>query len=181
MSFNFFPCLIFLKPQLKVVGTAEYRGFNCYEKVILRVSAVTKSFWLRVSWPTRPHVVILVPAKCSGPTTLFLCWCDSTDAATDSVAMLLLEMPGNVPVVQVKELFRRALALILITLLFGLILISWCIPSIDHNRALTCQVHHSTHMLQMVEKVIILIFIEKLCDSERKWQFPPLFHLPDGF
>lgn len=68
---NFLPCLILLWPQLNAVRTSGYRGFNCFKKTILRVSALKKSFWLRLGCLTAPHKVILVPAKCSAPTTRF--------------------------------------------------------------------------------------------------------------
>lgn len=169
MSFNFFlPCLGLLEPWLKVVGTSEYRGFTCYKKTTLRISALTKSFWLTLGWPTGPHVAIPVPVECFVPLTLILCWCYSMDTTVDSMARVLFEAPRKVPVTQVKELFGRALILVLIMLLFGFVSLSWSITLMDRISALTCQVHHSTPMLKMHKKVITHISIEKLRGSEGK-------------
>lgn len=160
-----------------VVGTSEYRAFNCYKKTTLKVSALTKSCRLRLGWPTGPHVVIPVPVEGSVPITQFPCWSYSTGTTIDSMAVMLFEMPRNVPATQVKELFGRALILILLVLLFGFILSSWCITLVEHTRAFTCQMHRSTHMLKMHKKVTFHISVEKLGGSETKWPFPPLCHL----
>lgn len=150
--FFFQPCHILLQLQSKLIGTSEHGLCSCCKKAILKVSALLVEDWLT----NRPHVVIIVPVDISVPKTRFCAVVSLQKFTIDSTSMLF-EKPSNRPVTQVKELLRRALILILIMMLFIFIFLSWCINLIGHNRALTCWVRHSTHMLKMHKNAIIVI------------------------
>lgn len=152
--FFFQPCHILLQLQSKLIGTSEHGLCSCCKKTILKASALLVEDCLT----NRPHVVIIVPVDISVPTTRFCAVVSLQKFTIDSTSMLF-EKPSNRPVTQVKELLRRALILILIMMFFIFIFLSWCpdINLIGHNRALTCWVRHSTHMLKMHKNAIIVI------------------------